>query len=96
MAGLRNQKPRYREGYGLGPEEVAIAVRWLELNPLDEAVPLEAAVKLNEQGGDQRSERSGRAVVFLASLARKRALVPGTRPNAHQLPRAPRGKGDLL
>ena len=58
MAGLRNQKPRDREGYGLEPEEVAIAVRWLELNPLDEAVPLEAAVKLNEQGGDRRSERA--------------------------------------
>jgi hypothetical protein len=30
-----------RRGYGLEPEEIALAVEWLPLNPPDEAVPLE-------------------------------------------------------
>jgi hypothetical protein len=34
--GFANLEDMIRDGYGLEPEEVGIAVRWLELNPPNE------------------------------------------------------------
>ena len=45
------------EGYGLEPDEIAIAVRWLELNPPKEPVALEQAITLGRHGGDRKSEK---------------------------------------
>ena len=41
-----------RDGYGLEPEEIAVAVEWLKLNPPDEPVPLQSSPKFS------RSSRS--------------------------------------
>src|SRR5678810_139978 len=46
-----------RDGYGLEPEEVEIAVRWLQLNHPEEPVGLPKVLKLGKHGGDRRSER---------------------------------------
>jgi hypothetical protein len=47
------------DGYGLNPEEVEIAVRWLELKPHNEPISLEAAVKLGKHGGDRGNQHTG-------------------------------------
>lgn len=54
--GFSSVEDMIRDGYGLEPEEVAIAVRWLELNPPDDPVPMETAVKLGRHGGPRYAE----------------------------------------
>jgi hypothetical protein len=49
-------EPEVRDGYGLEPEEVNLAVEWLRLNPPDEAVPLDAAIELGRRGGPRKGE----------------------------------------
>lgn len=44
-----------RDGYNLVPEEINIALEWLRLNPPDEPLPLEQAIKFGRHGGDRRS-----------------------------------------
>lgn len=46
------------DGLGLDAAELRLVVEWLEINPQDEAVPLEAAqaAALKAHGGDRRSE----------------------------------------
>ena len=55
--GFQSTEQMIREGYGLEPDEIAIAVRWLELNPPNEPVSLDQAVTLGEHGGDRKSEK---------------------------------------
>jgi hypothetical protein len=38
-----------RDGYGLEPPEIAIAVRWLQLNPPPEPIALKTAIKLGKR-----------------------------------------------
>jgi hypothetical protein len=48
--GFQNVEQMIREGYGLKPDEIAIAVRWLELNPPNEPLSLDQAITLGKQG----------------------------------------------
>ena len=50
--GFTNVVAMIRDGYGLEPEEIAVAVEWLKLNPPDEPVPLQSSPKFS------RSSRS--------------------------------------
>jgi hypothetical protein len=45
------------DGYGLEPEEVEIAVRWLQLNHPEEPIGLPKVLKLGKHGG-ARKEKS--------------------------------------
>lgn len=81
--GFASIEDMIRDGYGLEPEEVAIAVRWLELNPPDEPLALEAAVKLGRHGGDRRSEK-------VRDQVRDTKLKPSTDTKAYVLARLDR------
>src|SRR6266478_4403586 len=54
--GFANAEDMIRRGYELEPEEINIAVQWLKLNPPDEPLPLDQAVKLGGHGGDRKSK----------------------------------------
>jgi hypothetical protein len=54
--GFASVEQMIREGYRLEPDEIAIAVRWLELNPPNEPLSLDQAVTLGKHGGDRRSK----------------------------------------
>lgn len=56
--GFKSPEQMIRDGYGLEPEEVSIAVEWLKLNPPTEPIALKEAVRLGQQGGDRRSEKA--------------------------------------
>jgi hypothetical protein len=50
-----------RDGYGLKPEEINIAVEWLKLNPPNQPVALDQAVKLGKRGppaGNQNASKN--------------------------------------
>ena len=46
-----------RRGYDLDPEEIALAVEWLKLNPPDDPVPIGQAIKLGKPGRPKKGER---------------------------------------
>jgi len=48
--GFASAHDMVRDGYGLQPEEIEVAVAWLRLNPDDHDLPLEQVVKLGRQG----------------------------------------------
>ena len=56
--GFETPEEMIRDGLGLDAAELRLVVEWLELNPQDDAVPLEAAqaAALKAHGGDRRSE----------------------------------------
>jgi hypothetical protein len=45
-----------RDGYGLEPAEIDVAVEWLRLNPPDEPVALDVAVKMGRHGGKRTND----------------------------------------
>ena len=58
--GFENAEVMIRDGYGLEPSEIAVAVRWLELNPPMEPIGLETAIELGKHGGARRKGNQGR------------------------------------
>ena len=56
--GFENPEEMIRDGYGLKPQEIKIAVDWLELNPPTEPIGLETALKL---GTRERGIKGGKA-----------------------------------
>lgn len=58
--GFASAEEMIRTGYELEPEEIKIALRWLELNPSEEPVPLETAVKLGRHGRPTKEERENK------------------------------------
>jgi hypothetical protein len=75
-----------REGYDLEPEEIAVAVEWLRLNPDNVPRSLERVQNLAGWGGDRRSEK-----------AKDQDRVPTlkTRGRAYDLARLKRDRPDL-
>jgi hypothetical protein len=57
--GYESAEAMIREGYRLEPEEINIAVEWLKLNPPDEPLPLDQAVKLGRRGRPKWIEQVG-------------------------------------
>src|SRR4051794_34787875 len=55
--GFASPEAMVREGYGLEPAEIALAVEWLKLNPTTEPISLNAVLELGKHGGDRRSEK---------------------------------------
>jgi hypothetical protein len=47
-----------RDGYGLEPAEIDIAVQWLELNPPTQPISLQVVKFLANHGGDRRSKKA--------------------------------------
>ena len=54
--GFTSAEDMIRRGYALEPEEINIAVEWLKLNPPDEPLPLDKAVKLGGRGRPKKGE----------------------------------------
>jgi hypothetical protein len=57
--GYDSAEAMIREGYRLEPEEINVAVEWLKLNPPDEPLPLDQAVKLGKRGRPKKGEEKG-------------------------------------
>src|SRR5882672_4071571 len=55
VLGFASAEQMIREGYGLEPKEIDIAVEWLKLNQPCEAVSLK--IVLGKHGGDRKSEK---------------------------------------
>jgi hypothetical protein len=62
--GYESAEAMIREGYRLEPEEINIAVEWLKLNPPDEPLPLDQAVKLGRRGRPKKGEEKGDVVTL--------------------------------
>ena len=56
--GFESAEHMIEEGYGLKPEEIAVAVEWLTLNPPAEPISLDVVKRLAAHGGDRRSEKA--------------------------------------
>jgi hypothetical protein len=79
-----------RDGYGLKPQEVALAVQWLEINPPTEPISLQVVQFLARHGGDRRSERAK------ADQGGQSTLKPAQKnTKAHWLARLRRDRPDL-
>lgn len=48
-----------RDGYGLEPAEIDIALEWLKLNPPDEPIAFDQAVKLGKRGRPRNEDKGG-------------------------------------
>jgi hypothetical protein len=82
--GFASDEEMIREGYQLQPDEIAIAVRWLELNPPNEPVSLDQAITLGKRGRPKKGEeKHGNAI-----------LKPGTH-RAYILARLDRDRSPL-
>jgi len=55
--GFASPEAMIRDGYGLEPAEIALAVEWLKLNPPKEPISLKAVLELGKHGGDRKSEK---------------------------------------
>lgn len=63
--GFKSPEAMIRDGYGLEPEEVEIAVRWLELNHPEEPVGLPDALLRAKRGRPKKEEeKASRANVY--------------------------------
>jgi hypothetical protein len=49
-----------REGYGLEPAEIEIAVEWLRLNPPAQALPIEEAKRLASRGAPKGNKNAAK------------------------------------
>jgi len=77
-----------RDGYGLEPEEIAVAVEWLKLNPPDEPVPLQSSPKFSRSSrsrGQPRGEFRCFALfsVRLCSVSASVGLIVGSQRNVN-------------
>ena len=57
--GFKNPEAMIRDGHGLKPQEIKIAVNWLELNPPDDPVPLKEVIRLGKHGGSRKKGEQG-------------------------------------
>jgi len=73
--GFKSPEAMIRDGYGLEPQEIQIAVDWLELNPPTEPVGLETAIKLARQGRPKKGEEKGGVATFSASQRNTKAHI---------------------
>jgi len=60
VCGFASPEDMIRDGYGLEPEEISVAVEWLKLNPPAEPIALEQAVTLGKRGEFGRSRPKDR------------------------------------
>jgi hypothetical protein len=54
--GFASAEEMIRDGYGLKPEEISVAVEWLKLNPPAEPIALDRAITLGKQGRPKKGE----------------------------------------
>lgn len=86
---FKSPEAMIREGYGLQPEEIGVAVEWLKLNPPKEPISLEQVKKLAGHGGDRKSEK-------VKGQVRNTKLKPGTDTRDYILARLDRDGHDKL
>ena len=55
--GFASAEDMVRDGYGLEPAEITLAVEWLRLNPPDEPLPLDEAKELARKAQGPRDEK---------------------------------------
>src|SRR6266536_570990 len=60
VLGFASVEEMIRDGYGLEPDEINVAVKWLELNPPDTQVSLDEAITLGKQGRPRKGEEKKR------------------------------------
>ena len=72
VLGFANTDDMIRNGYGLQPEEINLAVEWLKLNPPREPVPLDEAVRLGKHGINQHTRGDSNTT---SSIGRGRAYT---------------------
>lgn len=57
--GFANVEEMIREGYQLEAEEISVALEWLRLNPPDQPVSFDTAIKLGKRGRPRNGEKKG-------------------------------------
>jgi hypothetical protein len=87
--GFASAEAMIRDGYNLKPEEVALAIEWLKLNPSEHnPVPLKIAVKLGKRGRPKKGQEKGGDSTFFEGVTKN--------TKAHWLARLDRDGHDEL
>lgn len=97
--GFTSVEHMIREGYGLEPDEIDVAVEWLRLNPPAEAVPMETAKQL---GAAARAQEINAKVPDLQKVGRPKGndrddkIIPTISRNAaYDIARLRRDRPDI-